>query len=150
MKKIRHRLFEDGFGHVTEWLEKKGWHLDCDPCVRDEMHSNGKYITISTRQGIENQLYSLLHECGHLLIQENTEKYERNYPTQARLGLYAAHRGIEKSNSYKVDVLDEEIEAWKRGKKLASRLGIFIDNTNFHKVSYRCIYSYIDWAAGND
>jgi len=150
MKKIRERLFEDGFSRTTEWLEKKGWTYECDYCVRDEMSSQGKYITISKRQGQEKQLYSLLHECGHLLIQNNDEKYERSYPTQARMNQFQAHRGIEKSKDYKVDVVREEIEAWDRGKKLANRLGIFVDEKNFRKVSSQCIYTYIEWATGNE
>jgi len=150
MKRIRERLFEDGFSRTAEWLEKKGWTYECDYCVRDEMFPQGKYITISKRQGQEKQLYSLLHECGHLLIQNNDEKYERSYPTQARMNQFQAHRGIEKSKDYKVDVVREEIEAWDRGKKLANRLGIFVDEKNFRKVSSQCIYTYIEWATGNE
>jgi len=150
MKRIRERLLEDGFSRTAEWLEKKGWTYECDYCVRDEMFPQGKHITISKRQGQEKQLYSLLHECGHLLIQNNDEKYERSYPTQARMNQFQAHRGIEKSKDYKVDVVREEIEAWDRGKKLANRLGIFVDEKNFRKVSSQCIYTYIEWATGNE
>ena len=150
IKKIRERLFEDGFDRVREWLEKRGWNLECDYCVRDEMMPQGKHITISTRQCKEKQLYSLLHECGHLLVQRVEEKYDRSYPSQARMNQFFAHRGIEKSKDYKVDVVREEIEAWKRGKNLANRLGVFIDEKRFQNVSSQCIYSYIEWAAGND
>ena len=150
IKKIRERLFEEGFIRIEEWLSQKKWNVDCDYDVRDEMFPQGKYITISKRQGSEKQLYSLLHECGHLLIQQSVDNYERTYPAQARMNQFMAHRGIEKSKHYKVDVVCEEIEAWRRGKNLASRLGVFVDDKNFHKVSSLCIYSYIEWAAGND
>ena len=79
-KDIENQLFEAGMSELTTWLEKKGWTVDLDYLNHDEMVPSSKVININTRQGIEKQLYSFLHECGHLLIQANWEKYETEYP----------------------------------------------------------------------
>ena len=147
MQKIKEKAFEEGFSQVEQWLEKKGWTVDCDYSVRDEIFFHGKYITISKRNGIEKRFYSLLHECGHLLVQQNNNQYEQKYPTQARMNQFMAHKGIEKSKDFRVETLIEEIEAWERGKKLADRLGLFYDQKNFHTLTNQCIYTYIEWAA---
>jgi hypothetical protein len=147
MQKIKQKMFIEGFSRLEEWLENKGWSVDCDYCVRDEIFFNGKYITISKRSGPEKQLYSLLHECGHLLIQQNNHKYEQTYPTQAKMNQFLTHRGIERTKGYRVETLIEEIDAWKRGVSLADRIGIFVDNKNYQQMANECIYTYIEWAA---
>tara|TARA_R110002073_G_scaffold47789_1_gene129053 strand:- start:244 stop:714 length:471 start_codon:yes stop_codon:yes gene_type:complete len=146
-QKIKQKMYAEGFNRIESWLHDKGWTVDCDYCVRDEIFFNGKYITISKRQGSEKRLYSLLHECGHLLIQQNNTKYEEAYPAQAKMSQFLSNKRIEKSKDYRVETLTEEIEAWKRGKNLADRLGIFVEDKNFQKLTNECIYTYIEWAA---
>jgi len=75
-KEIEHQLFEGGLCILTTWLENKGWSMDINYLNKDEMNPAEKHISINSRQGIEKQLYSFLHECGHLLIQANWTKYE--------------------------------------------------------------------------
>ena len=58
------------------------------------------------------------------------------------------NRRLEKSKKYKVDVISEEIEAWQRGKKLAERLGIYINEDKFNEIMNKCIFTYVEWAAG--
>jgi len=146
-QKIKQKMFADGFSLLCVWLDDKGWSVEDDYCVRDEIFFHGKYITISKRQNMEKRLYSLLHECGHLLVQQNNSKYEEKYPVQAKMNQYMSNKRIEKSKGYRVETLTEEIEAWKRGRKLAERLNLYIDDKNFRKLENECIYSYIEWAA---
>ncbi len=146
-QKIKQKMFNQGFDQLCIWLDNKGWSVDVDYCVRDEIFFTGKYITISKRQGIEKRLYALLHECGHLLIQQNDTKYEESYPTQARMNQFCTNKQIERSKDYRVETITEEIEAWKRGKLLADRMGLFVEEKNFRKLANECIYSYVEWAA---
>jgi hypothetical protein len=60
---------------------------------------------------------------------------------------FTSNKRIEKSKDYRVETLTEEIEAWARGRKLAERLNLYIDDKNFRKLTNECIYSYIEWAA---
>ena len=147
-KVIEHQLFEAGMTMLTEWLEKKGWSLDISYLNRDEMNPSERHISINNRQGIEKQLYSFLHECGHLLIQSNWTNYETQYPATAKMNQYATvHKQLERSPKYKVDCIAEEIEAWRRGKNLAERLGLYINEEKYNALTAECVYSYIKWAA---
>ena len=60
---------------------------------------------------------------------------------------FFTNKRIERSKDYRVETITEEIEAWERGRKLAERLNLFIDDKNFNKLKNECIYSYIEWAA---
>ena len=146
-KRIQKTLFEAGMSRIIDWLDNKGWELNIDYCSQDELRPEVKQITINGRQGIEKQLYSLLHECGHLLIQQNWNKYEKDYPVTARMNCYAVNRQLERTAKYKVDIISEEIEAWKRGKTLAKKLGIYINEEKFNVLTSECVFTYIQWAA---
>ena len=147
-KDIENQLFEAGMSEVTTWLEKKGWTVDLDYLNHDEMVPSSKVININTRQGIEKQLYSFLHECGHLLIQANWEKYETEYPATAKMFSYSTiNKQLARSPKYRVDCIAEEIEAWKRGKKLADRLGLYYNRERYNDLTAKCVYTYIQWAS---
>ena len=146
-EKIKQKMFADGFNWICVWLDKKGWSVEEDYCVQDQIFFHGKYITISKRQNIENRLYSLLHECGHLLVHQNGSKYEERFPIQSKMNQFMSNKQIEKSKGYRVETLTEEIEAWNRGRKLAERLNLYIDDKKFRKLANECIYSYIEWAS---
>jgi len=147
-KKLEKQLFEAGMNRLTTWLENKGWSMDIDYTNRDEMLPANRHITINGRQGVEKQLYSFLHECGHLLIQKNWDKYEKTYPAAAKMVSYATtHKQLERSHKYKVDCIAEEVEAWKRGKHLAQRLGLYIVEEKYNALTAECVYSYVTWAA---
>jgi len=54
------------------------------------------------------------------------------------------------SYAYRLSVLEEEIDAWKRGKKLAKRLNIKIDEIKFEKYKAKYTMTYVDWAASKE
>ena len=39
--------------------------------------------------------------------------------------------------------MSEEIDAWRKGKELANRLDIYIDEEKYYKVQTECLFSYI-------
>mgnify|MGYP001287078937 FL=1 len=140
-------MFQVGINALGIWLEKKGWELDIDYCNKDEMFSDAKQVFISSRQGVENQLYSLLHECGHILIQQNKPSYEKNYPVASKAAKSPRNfKQIEKTKKYKLDLITEEIDAWKRGKSLAERLGIHLNERKYNELAASCVHSYMEWA----
>jgi len=146
-KELEKKLFEAGMGELMVWLDKKGWTLDLDYLNQDEMVPSNKHININTRQGIEKQFYSLLHECGHLLIQSNWNRYEKDYPATAKMNAYATtNKQLARSPKYKVDCISEELEAWRRGKKLADRLALYYNEEKYNDLASKCVYTYIQWA----
>ncbi|HIB78094.1 MAG TPA: hypothetical protein EYO58_10900 [Flavobacteriales bacterium] len=145
-KKVKETLFKAGIARLIDWLWNKRWDVEFDYMTHDEMDPMTKCVTINARQGIEKQLYSLLHECGHILIQSNEAVYNKKFPASAKRNCFLSHRQLEKSKKYKVDVIAEEIEAWDRGKSLATRLGIYVDENKFNEFKVACVFTYVEWA----
>ena len=140
-------LCQVGINTLEIWLNKKGWSLDVDYVNKDEMFYDSKEVFINSRQSLENQLYSLLHECGHILVQRNKSSYEKNFPVSSRMSKAPKNfKQIQKTKKYKFDALYEEIEAWKRGKNLANRLGVHFNEKKYNELASDCVYSYMQWA----
>lgn len=99
-----------------------------------------KMIRISDRLMPRLQAYFLLHECGHFLI-GTREKDER-----FGMGWHTDDDNVKKTFHHRCDVVEEEFEAWYRGWKLASRLELNVDKTDFDKHRIRMIKTYLCWA----
>ena len=131
---------------IFSWLENKGYeivfHNDSDSVVFSD-----KKMFIDKRSSLENQLYSALHECGHILQHQNKPMYNKSFKYQH---VAENDRRKERSYAYRISVLEEELDAWKRGKKLAKRIGIEIDEIKFEKYKAKYSMSYVDWAASKE
>jgi hypothetical protein len=124
---------------LVGWLDEKDYYVDFDRKGDESVSLEDKIVSINTTRSIETQLYILLHECGHVLIHNNED--------------IVKYRGVqesfdEKSNIHRVFTVMEEVEAWKRGRHLARRLGIKVDEKKWNKDLSRALNKYIRWAAG--
>jgi len=119
------------------WLADKGYHLDLvkngDNCV---CHIS-KIIEINASCSYENQIIYLLHECGHVLIFDNGSSYDFDLKRKYKKHIVAS----------KVFVVIEEAEAWRRGRSLAKRLSIPIDDIKWEKSMVKALKKYINWAS---
>lgn len=100
-----------------------------------------KVITMAGRNRPEKQLYILLHECGHHLIgyDEKDERFGIGYP-------YCADANVNTTFHHRLACLEEEMEAWARGWRLAKRLLLNLDRSAFDVVRVDCLKSYVKWA----
>jgi len=124
---------------LVGWLDAKDYYVEFDKKGDDSVSLEDKIVSINTTRSIETQLYILLHECGHVLIHNNEDivKY-RSVQESFK----------ERSDIHKVFTVMEEAEAWKRGKRLAKRLGIEINEEKWNRDLSRALNKYIKWAAG--
>ena len=129
---------------VANWLRTKGYTVEYSYNAVDEIQFADKKIIISTRTSPENRLYSLLHECGHLLEYNNSASYRKKYPLAERILLDAR---TQQSIQGRVETVGEEIEAWNKGEKLADRLGIKMNKQRYKKYAAKQVITYIDWAS---
>tara|TARA_R110002110_G_scaffold297366_1_gene511475 strand:+ start:85 stop:531 length:447 start_codon:yes stop_codon:yes gene_type:complete len=135
-------------GYCAVWeyaVNRLGYEVYEGPELLDVCMSDVKEINICSRKGIEKKLYGLLHECGHALIRENWTKFQKEFPAHAACGY---DRRKNRTDGYRVSLVEEEYEAWKRGKRLAKRLGIELDEERFEKHKTKCLMSYMHWAVG--
>ena len=134
--------FVDSFNVVESWLLEKDYEVLLETDGLDAVYFDCNQVILNSRNHIEKRLYILLHECGHILINNNSldRTFSLSQKTEAIMG------GRKVSRERRVAKLTEEIEAWKRGESLARRLGIEIDERKFDKVRADAIMSYIEWA----
>lgn len=135
--------FNNQFKEVEAWVNKKGYKVLLKTDVEDQIAWDEKAIYINSRNRPENKYYTLLHECGHLLIAQAAKQWEKDVPMYACV----ADARIAKSKAYRVSLVAEEIEAWKRGRRLAGRLKHHINNEKYDKQITECVFSYIEAAA---
>jgi len=135
-------MHEKALDTLCQWANKRGHIVEFQTKEIDSLCYEDKTIYINTRQGVESQLYSLLHECGHLLIYLGQQGFKEEYPMYA----YAATKRQEGTKKYKISVIGEEYEAWRRGRKLAKRLNIEVNKNKFDSTMARNLMTYFKWA----
>jgi len=129
---------EDAITAVAYWFQQKGYHVEIDRDGEDAIDRDSKFVSINSTRSLETQLHVILHEAGHLLV-EKSDSITNGIPEV--LSKYS-----EKSKIHKTFTVIEEVEAWKRGLKLANRLGIKINKEKWNKDVARAIYKYMLWA----
>jgi len=129
---------EQALGTVIYWLQSKGYFVDFARDGDDSVDREAKIVSINSTRSLETQLYTLLHECGHVLVSESDNIVNG---AEEVLGKYGENTKI-----YKTFTVIEEVEAWKRGLKLAGRLHVPVDKKKWNRDVARAITSYMKWA----
>ena len=144
-RKIRNRRWQKHFDTLSRWADNCGYRVVCETKADDSIDFEHKTIYINSANWAECRYYTLLHECGHLLIDNTSESFERYVPCPRYA--YSTDGRTTKTDAYKVSLIAEEIDAWKRGLRLADRLGLPVNRKKFDAEMARSVMSYIEEAA---
>ena len=125
---------------VITWCESKGITVTFEKKVGGFLDWAAKHVMISSRLSPQKQLAFLLHECGHFLVGPKV-KGERYI-----MGYIQTDPDITKTFHHRVDVLEEEMEAWHRGWSLSRRLKLAFTRESFDEARLECLKTYIKWA----
>jgi len=126
---------------ITAWAAQRGYKV-FGKWSEDAFYDKDKEIVYSLRtKEKKNQMYSLLHECGHALAFES-KGYKNRFPTMSKRRFKTA-KVNPRTNTFKVEQIVEEYDAWERGYNLACRLGIEIDKEDYNKYASRYVMSYV-------
>jgi hypothetical protein len=127
---------------LKKWILKYKFLIKIIKTSIEEVNFNTKIININKDTKISSQIITLLHECGHILIYMQRKKYKYKYIVGSTWKDWH-NLFINRTKKTKILILEEEIEAWNRGKKLAKRLKIKIQTKlwNYHKT--RALMTYI-------
>lgn len=123
---------------LTEFSLQRGWVIEYSNKKKSVYHNN--VITLSKHHKPEILYYLCLHEIGHAWMLECDFTFQDRYPEMSRTPLRYA------TVTYKIEKVQEEIEAWEVGKKLARSLGLRINQSKFEKVRAECLTTYMNWA----
>lgn len=160
--RVENRMARSVAKGVLEFVAMKQYLVDMS-CVRDiskligwcdrraltvyfKRHENGTYdsnfksIMISANASPAKQVIYLLHECGHHLIQQHPGSHNR-----FDMGYNQTDPAITSKFPSRLACLEEEIEAWQRGRNLAKKLKLRIDDRTLDDVRINCLKSYVKW-----
>lgn len=137
-----------GLSVIVEWINHRGIKVEFTNSHAGGIYSTGeKTIYVNSTQTFEHQLFVLLHESGHLLIGFT----DPSTPHRFRLGYPSSNDPALKGKFiHRCAILEEEFEAWHRGRRLAKKLGINIDDNSWSELKSQFIKSYIKWSLRHD
>lgn len=139
----------DGYlNSLIVWAEDRGYYVSFEEDGDDCICPKSKVIEINSSSNLKQQVYCLLHECGHVAIYENGSFWD--YHKKPRY-LYSRnpsdHDDLKIKERYRVYTIIEEAEAWERAFKLAKRLNIPIQKEEWEEQMLAALGKYLDWAA---
>ena len=123
---------------ICVWLHGQGFCVSFEIDGDDALYRSTKFISIKNTRSIESQIHILLHECGHVLIGNSDLIINGEKEVLSRYN--------EKSKIYKTFTIIEEVEAWRRGLKLARKLKIPINKEKWNRDMARALETYMRWA----
>ena len=134
----------DYYSVLVSWLNKNNYKVIEGCREEDRIDFEDKTIYINSQYKPENKLYTLLHESGHYSLNKYRDGFLKSHPVYPS-GV-SDHRK-KRSKSYKVCLIAEEMEAWKRGIKIAKRFDFVINEEKYFKEMVKSVWSYVKWAS---
>ena len=147
MNVTRSDIFRNQIESLVEVLNRKGYSVYFNTDDTDRVVFEDREVFINSRIHPENKFYTLLHELGHIIIGESWPEFQADHPMYVHSPDVYVDGRKERSHAYRVSLLSEEIEAWKRGRRFAKSIGYIIDDKKYDKYMTENIMTYIDWAA---
>lgn len=123
------------------WLKKKGFRLEQSPKHSDICFERRR-VRVASNQTRSAQVYTALHECGHLLIHLCRKKLKTRVVAGAS---YRTWWKLQRSSSKHAQLLSvqEEMVAWDRGVRLAQRLKIPVKKRELLYQRTRSLMTYV-------
>ena len=144
-RQTKNRRWQKHFDTLARWADNWGYTVVCETNADDSIDFEHKTIYINSVNWAERRYYTLLHECGHLLIEKGGESFAKTLPCP--LYAYSTDGRTTKTDAYKISLIAEEIDAWRRGLRLADRLGLPVDRRKFDAEMAKSVMSYVEEAA---
>lgn len=145
---IRKPYWDMQFQRVVGIIEDWGYEVEQKTGVQERVElGESKTIYINSACHPETKFYTLLHEVGHILIRRDWKRFSKHYPNYLDCPDTAADGRREKRKSYRIGLIAEEIEAWKRGRNFAERHDLYIDIYKYDHDANSALMTYIEWVA---
>ncbi len=130
-------------GRIVEWCRKKGLKVLFLQKGGGEYFSEERIITSCKTTTPQHQLHIILHEIGHFLI-GHPKRHQR-----FGMGYHDEEACIRNTVHNRLDILEEEFEAWHLGWELGRKLRVLrqSDRMAFDRNRTRLLKQYVNWAA---
>jgi len=115
-------LTKEHLENLVCWAESKGFSVFFEKDGGNDICFESKSIEIKSTKSLEEKIYILSHECGHILA---NKKKKYNHP-----------------KSEKIERIAEEISAWEKGEKILIKLNVPYDLNSFEEQKYTSLDKY--------
>ena len=136
LTKPSNQSFSKSIGKLAKYV-KKAYHFKVEISPKawtDEIYFYPQKIVLAAFRNKELQLYSLLHEIGHLLLSRQAG-YTMLYPRVNNVN----GRG----QAYNIECVREESRAWEIGYMTAKRKNIKVRDKQYWKYANCSLCTYI-------
>jgi len=130
---------------IRRWLRRHGYRLIFGE-RRNDVCFTEKVVNVQWSLSLESKTVTLLHECGHILVNLSRRKSKDTRVAGASWKEWRRLWGC-RSKHAELLGLQEEMVAWDRGYKLASRLGIRLRAAQKRNLRTRSIMTYVRYSA---
>lgn len=135
-------VWRSHFALLENYATLCGWRIKTSSDCIDQADSEKKLITIKTLPcKFEDMSYYALHELGHMHIFSDPS-YSKRYPGLCEARARKAY-GLQ---TYRVERVQEELDAWDMGATIAELLQLPINEKKFQRMKARNVSTYMSWA----
>ena len=145
---LRKDFWDRQFAQVEALIEDWGYEVVLYSGAQERVELGPKTVHINSACHPETKFYTLLHEVGHIMIRRGWRKFALSYPNYLDSPDAAVDGRRERRKSYRVGLIAEEIEAWKRGREWAEKKGMYVDIFKYDTDASSALMTYIEWVAG--
>lgn len=139
---MTNEAYKECMTKIKQWAAKKHIKFEVINNRTEKFNFETNTVEYNTNISKEKQIFGILHELGHFLVNHNMLTNDRRYTTQLE-AIYDKRKA--KSHAYRIEVLREEFDAWERGANLAKRLKLPICLDRMKKDATKWILTYCDW-----
>jgi hypothetical protein len=113
---------------LVDWAESLGYEVFFDKAGGNNICFETKTIEISSKVKVEERIYILSHECGHIL-------------TNKKRGL--PYTKASSDDKKKINRLWEEMFSWVEARKILTDLQISFNEKRFSAYAAKCLANYL-------
>ncbi len=135
------------------WLAARRVGLDIRPkgedCFVYEEGATSAVVRLNASSTKSERLFTALHECGHVQVWLGRRKRPEHRIAGCSLRELEEAKGRWRPRTVRrrLATMEEEIDAWTRGLRLARRLRIRLKNDAFEASRARALMTYARWLA---
>jgi hypothetical protein len=126
------------FDKLLDWIEDNGYTVKFSRS--DSVDYDEKVITLIRNN--KNLIFSILHECGHIIYNNNKNKVDCRILDKGQF-----NRKFSRTNLYKYKKLQDEMLAWEEGYKLAKQLRVRINKHDYDAYAAKNFQTYVKYFA---
>jgi len=126
---------------LERYCNAEGYRVVVKPGAAEMVFYDKKLFVLDSKKNDETAMYILLHEIGHTRVISNKRYYETYGCVFDNFS--------KASMTYKIATIQEELDAWREGLKLADTLGLHVDRRKWEITKTKCIATYLTWAQAN-